>query len=65
MGEKPNDDMLVVEKSDGRRICPKCNEEKHNMIHESVDKTVILNDYPKIYGKKFKCGTCGIEWRER
>ena len=65
-GEKrSNNDMLEVEKTDGRRVCPKCSEEKPYMIHESVDKTVILNDYPKIYGKKFKCGTCGIEWRER
>jgi hypothetical protein len=35
------------------------------MIHESTDKTNIILDYPKMYGKKFKCGECGTEWREK
>ena len=28
-------------------------------------KTNIINDYPRFYGKKFRCGRCGQEWREK
>jgi len=57
--------MMEIDKSDKRRICPKCGEDRRNMIHESVDKEIIIHDYPKMYGKKYKCGKCGQEWRER
>ncbi|MBD3215755.1 MAG: hypothetical protein GF311_24295 [Candidatus Lokiarchaeota archaeon] len=63
MGEK--DDILTIEKSEGRRVCPNCGEENMNMIHESTDKSNIIMDYPRVYGKKYKCGKCGTEWREK
>jgi len=62
---KKQDGMVVVPKSEGRRKCPNCQESKPNMIHESIDKTVIISHFPKIYGKKYKCGSCGLEWREQ
>lgn len=58
-------DILTVPKPEGRRKCPKCGEEHTAMIHESVDKGVIILDYPRIWGKKYKCGKCGCEWREK
>ena len=57
--------VLTIEKSDGRRRCPSCNEENKYMIHEETDKTVIIMDYPRVYGKKWKCGKCGTIWREK
>lgn len=57
--------ILTIEKSDGRRKCPSCNEENKYMLHEETDKTVIIMDYPKVYGKKYKCGKCGTIWREK
>ena len=64
MEENP-DGLMNIEKSDGRRKCPKCGEDNKNMIHESVDKGHIISDYPRVYGKKYRCGKCGAEWRER
>ncbi len=54
--------VLVVEKPLGRRKCPSCNNE--GLIHEIDDKSIILMDYPRIYGKKCCCAECGCEWRE-
>jgi len=59
------DDLLTIEKTEGRRRCPKCGNEDKGLIHESVDKGNIILDYPRMYGKKYKCGLCGIEWREK
>ena len=65
MGEESND-ILTIERDEGtRRKCPSCGEENKNMIHESTDKTNIINDYPRVYGKKYRCGRCGQEWREK
>jgi hypothetical protein len=44
-----------------RRKCPKCGDEK--AIHEVDDKSVVLMNYPRIYGKKKYCGKCSFEWR--
>ncbi len=63
--QKIEDSLITIEKSEGRRICPKCSEEKKSMIHESIDKSNIIMDYPRVYGKKYKCGACGAEWREK
>ena len=63
--EKPSGGILTIEKSEGRRICPKCGQDRKHMIHESTDKETIIMDYPKMYGKKYKCGSCGQEWREK
>ena len=57
--------ILTIQKTEGRRKCPECNIDNPQMIHETVDKSNIILDYPRVYGKKFKCGSCGVEWRER
>ncbi|MFX1568346.1 MAG: hypothetical protein ACFFCV_08255 [Promethearchaeota archaeon] len=54
---------IVIENSIGRRKCPSCGNE--GLIHEMDDKSVILLDYPKIYGKKYVCGQCSYEWRKK
>jgi len=33
------------------------------MIREVPDKSRIIVDYPRIYGKKYICGKCGAQWR--
>ena len=53
--------VVSLEDSGGRRKCPNCGNE--GLIHEMVDKSVIILDYPKIYGKKNCCAECGHEWR--
>ena len=58
------DKLLSIEKTEGRRRCPSCSEEKKNMLHESTDKKRIISDYPRVYGKKYRCGQCGQEWKE-
>lgn len=60
-----DDSILTVDKPEGRRRCPKCGLEDKNMIHETVDKSNIILDYPRVYGKKYRCGACSIEWREK
>ena len=65
MSEESNDGIITVDKPEGRRSCPKCGMDKPNMIHQSTDKANLINDYPRVYGKRFKCGQCGIEWREK
>ena len=46
-----------------RRECPGCGNTVKSFIQEVTDKTNIIMDYPRMYGKKIKCGKCGIEWR--
>jgi len=60
-----DESIMTIEKAEGRRRCPKCNNEDKSLIHESIDKTNIILDYPRMYGKKYKCGLCGIMWREK
>ncbi|MFX1574829.1 MAG: hypothetical protein ACFFB0_18995 [Promethearchaeota archaeon] len=55
--------ILIVNSPIGRRKCPSC--ENEGLIREVDDKSVILLDYPRIYGKKYYCGACGQEWREQ
>ena len=57
--------ILTVEKIEGRRKCPECDTDNPLMIHESVDKSNIILDYPRVYGKKYSCGQCGTIWREK
>jgi hypothetical protein len=47
------------------RHCPKCYNQNQKIIREIEDKTIILMEYPRIYGMKFMCGNCGNEWREK
>ncbi len=44
------------------RHCPKCLNQKQNMIREVIDRENILMQYPTIYGKKYVCGNCGTTW---
>ena len=46
-----------------RRECPICGNTNKMQIHEIIDRTHIISDYPRLYGKKYKCGSCGQEWR--
>ncbi|HMF33573.1 MAG TPA: hypothetical protein VKK79_19275 [Candidatus Lokiarchaeia archaeon] len=45
--------------------CPKCGNNDRRMIREVQDKTILLNAYPPVYGKKLVCGKCGGEWRQK
>ncbi len=47
-----------------RRACPKCGNKIHSQIREIVDKTYIISNYPRLYGKKYQCGMCGEEWKK-
>jgi len=57
--------IRTIEQSEGRRKCPECGVDDPHMIHESTDKSNIILDYPRVYGKKFTCGSCGLIWREK
>ncbi|MFW9990400.1 MAG: hypothetical protein ACFFC3_17290, partial [Candidatus Odinarchaeota archaeon] len=48
---------------ESRRECPKCGNRNKTLIREIVDKSNIICDYPRIFGKKYHCGECGVEWR--
>ncbi|MBN1800844.1 MAG: hypothetical protein JW891_05015 [Candidatus Lokiarchaeota archaeon] len=50
---------------DGSRKCPKCGNQRKQLIHEELDKTNIIMAYPRLYGKKYRCGECGGQWRIR
>ncbi len=50
--------------SAGRRVCPKCGNKNKALIREMLDKTTIISAYPRMYGKKYKCGECGNEWKK-
>lgn len=62
---KVDTSILTVEKLEGRRKCPECGTDDPHMIHETTDKSNIILDYPRVYGKKYSCGNCGIIWREK
>jgi len=51
--------------SDSHRKCPSCGNQKKALIHEATDRTHLIVVYPKMYGKKYRCGSCGGEWRIR
>ncbi|MFX0104879.1 MAG: hypothetical protein ACFE75_05270 [Candidatus Hodarchaeota archaeon] len=58
-----NTSQKPIIEGDSRRECPVCGNIRHIYIHEELDKTNIILDYPRIYGKKYKCGSCGGQWR--
>ncbi len=62
---KYNDGYMVIPKPEGRRICPVCGPSNLYKIHEIIDKDDLICSYPRIYGKKYTCDQCGIEWKER
>jgi len=45
-----------------RRQCPHCDNDRKMAIQEKTDKTNIIMQYPRIYGKKYVCGLCGTNW---
>jgi hypothetical protein len=51
----------TIESPIGRRMCPSCGEK--GSIREVTDKTVLILDYPRIYGKKKYCCRCAYEWK--
>ena len=57
-------EILVIKKPEGRRRCPICDNANKAMIHESEDRDKILLAYPRIYGRKWRCGFCKAKWRE-
>lgn len=65
MAEKKPQDIMTIEKTEGRRKCPKCGNDNKLKIHESTDKTNIISDYPRVFGHQYKCGQCGQIWREK
>jgi len=61
---RKHEEILIIKKPKGRRKCPICDNANKAMIHESEDKDKVLLAYPRIYGRKFRCGFCKTEWRE-
>lgn len=57
------EEIGVIETGEGKRVCPICGNRNFRLIRELEDKTKIISAYPRMYGKKFKCGQCGAEWR--
>ena len=49
--------------ADSVRKCPACGNQRKALIHEELDKNNIIMSYPRMYGKKYRCGECGGEWR--
>jgi hypothetical protein len=61
LSEPANTSVVVVKSPIGRRRCPSCGDE--SSVNEVTDKSIVLMDYPRIYGKKKYCGKCGYDWR--
>ncbi len=61
--EAPKRATPTIIESTSRRECPVCGNSRHGSIQEVTDKTRLISDYPRMYGKKLKCGSCGQEWR--
>ena len=61
--EPPKRATPSIIESTSRRECPVCGNTKKAFIQEIVDRTRLISDYPRMYGKKLKCGSCGQEWR--
>ena len=58
-------DILTIPKTQGRRLCPICDDANWYKIHELIDKNDIICDYPRIYGKKYICSGCSCVWKEK
>ncbi len=56
-------DSEKIIKETVRRKCPTCLNTNKKYIREFTDKSNIIMQYPRIYGKKFKCGICRTEWK--
>jgi len=58
-------EILTIPKTQGRRLCPICDDANWYKIHELIDKNDIICDYPRIYGKKYICSGCSCVWKEK
>jgi len=56
-------DLEKINEETIRRKCPTCFNTNKKYIRELTDKSSILMQYPRIYGKKYKCGICRTEWK--
>ncbi len=56
--------LLTIQKPIGRRTCPNCGNNGEYKIHEIIDKSDLLCLFPRLYGKKYSCDGCKIEWKE-
>jgi len=56
-------EMLKEESVSRKKMCPNCGNTNKAQIREFDDKTKIIYMYPRIYGKMYRCGQCGTEWR--
>ncbi|NVM17953.1 MAG: hypothetical protein HWN80_09570 [Candidatus Lokiarchaeota archaeon] len=57
------DEMQKEESVTRKKICPNCGNTNKAQIREFDDKSKIIYTYPRIYGKMYRCGQCGTEWR--
>ena len=57
------DEILIKEEATRKKVCPNCGVSNKDFIREIDDKTNIIYNHPKIYGKMYRCGQCGTEWR--
>ncbi|MBY9019562.1 MAG: hypothetical protein KGD67_00795 [Candidatus Lokiarchaeota archaeon] len=60
-----SEEILTISKTEGRRLCPICDDANWYKIHELIDKNDIICDYPRIYGKKYICSGCSCVWKEK
>ncbi|MFX0057144.1 MAG: hypothetical protein ACFE85_06290 [Candidatus Hodarchaeota archaeon] len=60
---KVEEDTYDVDSTERKKICPRCGNKNLSQIREMDDKNNIILSYPKIFGKKYRCGQCGTEWR--
>ncbi|HUW89155.1 MAG TPA: hypothetical protein VMV43_01405 [Candidatus Nanopelagicaceae bacterium] len=60
-----SEEILTIPKSQGRRLCPICDDGNWYKIHELIDKNDVICDYPRIYGKKYICSGCSCVWKEK
>jgi len=62
-----NENEILIDHSEEtvtrKKKCPNCGNTNKAQIREVDDKTRLIYTYPKIYGKMYKCGQCGAEWR--
>ncbi|MBY8988106.1 MAG: hypothetical protein KGD61_06595 [Candidatus Lokiarchaeota archaeon] len=56
-------EMLKEEAVTRKKVCPNCGNTNKAQIREFDDKTKIIYTHPRIYGKMYRCGQCGTEWR--
>ncbi len=54
--------MQTIDKQEGRRKCPACGSTN---IKEETDKNDVISHYPLMYGKKYHCLECKLEWKEK